>query len=68
MPRTFAILDYPNEFQGDPGTAYVETRQQGIYYERPEQVTDFRRVFERLQVQAEKPAKSPALISKAKDT
>ena len=65
---TFAILDYPNEFEGDPGTAYVETRQQGIYYERPEQVTDFRRVFERLQVQAEKPAKSPALISKAKDT
>ncbi|TKG61575.1 helix-turn-helix domain-containing protein [Prauserella endophytica] len=67
---TFTILDYPPDFEGDPGTVYVETRQQGIYYERPEQVTDYRRVFERLQVQAEKPEKSPALISKAqtKDT
>lgn len=66
---TFTILDYPKDFEGDPGTAYVETRQQGLYYEQPGQVTDFRRVFERLQVQAEKPEKTAALISKAaKDT
>jgi hypothetical protein len=62
---TFAILDYPRDFEGDFGTAYVETRQQGIYYESPDQVTDFRRVFERLQVQAEKPEKTASLISKA---
>lgn len=65
---TFAIIDYPAEFEGDPGTAYVENRPQGIYYDKPEQVTDFRRIFERLQVQAEKPEKTPALISKVRDT
>ena len=31
----FTILDYPAEFEGDPGTVYVETRVRGIYYETP---------------------------------
>ena len=30
---TFMILDYPAEFAPDPGTVYVQTRQQGIYYD-----------------------------------
>ena len=61
---TFTILDYPAEFESDPGTVYVETRLQGIYYEAPQQVTEFRRVFERLQMQALRPKESPAAISK----
>lgn len=66
---TFALLDYPTEFVGASGTAYVESRQQGIYYDPPDQVEDFRRIFERLQVQAEKPERTPELISiAAKDT
>lgn len=62
---TFTILDYPAEFTGDPGTAYVETRQQGLYYEQPQQVTDYRRVFERLQVQALRPEHTHAMITTA---
>lgn len=59
----FTILDYPPEFEGDPGTAYVETRVQGIYYEAPQQVTEYRRVFERLQMQALRPDGSPAALT-----
>ena len=62
---TFMILDYPAEFAPDPGTVYVQTRQQGIYYEQPAQVADYRNVFERLQVQAERPEASPVLIRQA---
>jgi transcriptional regulator with XRE-family HTH domain len=61
---TFTLLDYGPEFVGDPGTVYIETRVQGIYYEDSAQVTDYRRVFERLQVQAERPAASLELIKK----
>jgi len=62
---TFTILDYGQDFVGDPGTAYVETRVQGLYYEDPAQVTEYRRVFERLQVQAERPEDSLAMIKQA---
>ena len=62
---TFTILEYPPEFGGDPGTAYVETRQQGVYYEQPAQVIDYRRVFERLQMQAERADRSRDLIAEA---
>lgn len=63
---SFKILDYPPDFEGDPGTAYVDTLPQGIYYELPEQVQHYRRVFERLQVQANKPENTETSISKAK--
>lgn len=65
---TFVILDYPtDDFESDPGTAYVETLEGGIYYETSEAVRKYRRVFERLQVQAEKPRESAELIRKARD-
>jgi transcriptional regulator with XRE-family HTH domain len=63
----FAILDYPAEFEGDPGTVYVETRIRGIYYENPAEVTDFRRVFERLQTQALRPDESREALAKIKE-
>lgn len=62
---TFSILDYPSEFEGHPGTAYVDTLPRGLYYEGSD-VTKYRRVFESLQVQAEKPSKTLELISKTK--
>lgn len=62
----FAILDYPAEFEGDPGTVYVETRVRGIYHEDPAEVTDFRRVFERLQLQALRPDESREALAKIK--
>ncbi|MGB3438021.1 MAG: Scr1 family TA system antitoxin-like transcriptional regulator [Actinophytocola sp.] len=63
---TFTILDYPAEFEGDPGTVYVETRVRGMYYEHPAEVTDFRRVFERLQMQALRPGESREALVKIK--
>ncbi|WP_245574200.1 helix-turn-helix domain-containing protein [Amycolatopsis nigrescens] len=59
---TFTIFDYPSEFVGDPGTVYIETRTGGEYYERPDQVRDFRNAFERLQGQAENPDRSRDFI------
>lgn len=63
---TFTILDYPTEFEGDPGTVYVETRVRGIYYEDPPQVIDYRRVFERLQMQALRPDEAREAFAKIK--
>ncbi|WP_078561308.1 helix-turn-helix transcriptional regulator [Streptomyces sp. AA4] len=63
---TFAILDYPDEFEGDPGTAYVDTLPRGLYYERPDEVDRYRRVFQRLTEQAEDPDRTLELISTAK--
>lgn len=65
---TFTILDYPEEFEGDPGTVYVETRVRGIYYEDPPQVTEYRRAFERLQMLALRPDESRETLSKIKIT
>lgn len=62
---SFSVLDYPPEFEGHPGTAYVDTLPRGLYYEAAD-VTKYRRVFESLQVQAEKPEKTLELIGKAK--
>lgn len=64
LDSAFAILDYPAEFEGDPGTVYVQTRVRGIYYEDPAEVTDYRRVFERLQMQALRPDESRTALAK----
>ncbi|MFI5614992.1 DUF5753 domain-containing protein [Amycolatopsis sp. NPDC051903] len=39
---TFSILTYPDEFLDDPGTVYVENRENGIYYENEDQVNGFK--------------------------
>ncbi|MFD2415938.1 helix-turn-helix domain-containing protein [Amycolatopsis pigmentata] len=58
----FTILDYPTEFVGDPGTVCIENRRQVLYYESMESLNDFRRTFERLQIQAEHPDRSREMI------
>ncbi|GAA4538309.1 helix-turn-helix domain-containing protein [Amycolatopsis samaneae] len=65
----FTIMDFPAEFIGDPGTVYVENRRQFLYYETPEAVREFRNIFERLQMQAEKPELSLEFVKElAKET
>ncbi|MBE1467125.1 transcriptional regulator with XRE-family HTH domain [Kibdelosporangium phytohabitans] len=59
---TFTIFDYPPEFIGDTGTVYIEGRHQPSYYESPEEVRDYRNIFERLQIQAHKPDQSREFI------
>jgi hypothetical protein len=53
------------EFEGDPGTAYVETRRRGIYRELPDGVRDYREAFNRLQLQALHPEETPGAIAQA---
>ncbi|OLF11588.1 DNA-binding protein [Actinophytocola xinjiangensis] len=64
MDGAFAILDYPAAFTGDPGTVYVQTRLRGIYYENMAEVTDYRRVFERLQMLALRPDESREALAR----
>lgn len=54
----FWVLDFPPEFIGDPGVVYVENRRQGLYYESPDALRDFRTVFEYMQAKAENPSRS----------
>ncbi|WP_410597848.1 helix-turn-helix domain-containing protein [Amycolatopsis sp. lyj-23] len=61
---TFTILDYPDEFAPDPGTAYVETRRRGIYYELPEDVRDYRDALDQLKLAATRPEDTAAEISR----
>ncbi len=62
---TFAILSFPPDLVGDPGVTYVETRIQPIYYEEPQEITVYRDVLTRLQVQALTPDESRSFIQHA---
>ncbi|MBV9846332.1 MAG: hypothetical protein JOZ47_14860 [Kutzneria sp.] len=65
---TFTVLDYPEDFAPDPGTAYVEDRLQGHYDERPTEVADYRDAHKRLRTQALDPQPTVEAISRvAKD-
>lgn len=59
---SFQILSFPPDFVGDPGVAYVETRIQPIYYEKSEEIAEYRDVLTRLQVQALTPQASQAAV------
>jgi len=62
---SFQILSFPPELVNDPGVAYVETRMQAIYYEKAEEITEYRDVLTRLQVQALTPDESRSVIEHA---
>lgn len=60
---TFTIMDYPEEFEGDPGSVYVETRIRGSFYEEPGEITIYRDALARLQAEsALKPEESITFI------
>ncbi|MBN9748612.1 DNA-binding protein [Amycolatopsis sp. A1MSW2902] len=64
---TFTILDYPEEFVGDPGTVYAELRPEGRYFEEPSQVEDYRNAFRSLYEQADAPECTPDYLKAAKE-
>jgi transcriptional regulator with XRE-family HTH domain len=65
---TFTILSAPPELENYPGCAFVEDRIKGHYYEEQEQLTTYRNVLTRLQVQAIKPEDTPDYLQQlAKD-
>lgn len=59
---TFTILSFPAELEHDPGAVYVQTRLNGYYYEKPDEIIVYREAMTRLQVQAITPERSPAFI------
>lgn len=59
---TFTIMSFPPDLVGDPGVTYVETRIQPIYYEKPEEVAEYRDVLTRVRVQALTPDESRSVI------
>ncbi|MDQ3404635.1 MAG: helix-turn-helix transcriptional regulator [Actinomycetota bacterium] len=59
---TFTLLSFPPELENDHGVVFAETKVQGYYYEEREQIMRYRTTLARLQVQAAKPADSPAFI------
>jgi transcriptional regulator with XRE-family HTH domain len=59
----FSVLDFPTEFENDPGVVYVETRVRGIFYEELDDIRVYRKVFDLLRVDALRPKGSIAWIS-----
>ncbi|WP_344733793.1 DUF5753 domain-containing protein, partial [Spinactinospora alkalitolerans] len=58
---SFVILDFPDEL--DPSVVYLEARADGLYLEKPEQVEDYKKVFNSLQMTAMSEADSIDLMS-----
>jgi transcriptional regulator with XRE-family HTH domain len=63
---SFQLLQFPPEFVGDPGVAYLELLTEGRYYEDPEEVAAYARAFTRLQVAAAAPQDSQAILLRAR--
>ncbi|WP_329050005.1 helix-turn-helix domain-containing protein [Amycolatopsis sp. NBC_01488] len=60
---TFTIMDYPAEFEDDPGTVWIESRIRGTFIEEPAEISIYRDDLTRLQAhKALKPEQSIALI------
>ncbi|MEV6829318.1 helix-turn-helix transcriptional regulator [Amycolatopsis sp. NPDC051102] len=59
----FTIMDYPAEFDDDPGTVWFESRIRGTFVEDPAEIAIYRDDLTRIQVnKALKPEQSIALI------
>lgn len=59
---TFTFLAFPPEFEGDPGTVYVDTRVRGYYHETHADIAAYRSALRHLQASACRPQETPALI------
>ncbi|MGH3873608.1 MAG: helix-turn-helix domain-containing protein [Pseudonocardiaceae bacterium] len=64
LDGTFTVLDFPLELLGDPGTVYVQTRLKGVYYEKPAEIDEYRRMLTRLQAEALTPAESSLVMAR----
>lgn len=59
---TFTFLAFPPEFEGDPGTVYVDTLARGYYHETSADIAAYRSALRHLQTSACRPQETPALI------
>ncbi|QKW32499.1 helix-turn-helix domain-containing protein (plasmid) [Nocardiopsis flavescens] len=61
----FVILDFPDEM--DAPIVYLESRTEGLFLEEPEEVSEYRLVFDHLQVTAQSHAESIGTMKKIYD-
>lgn len=57
---SFTIMSFPNEF---PGVVYVQTRIEGIYYEEPAEINQYRLSINRLGAQAASLEDTPSVLT-----
>lgn len=60
---TFSVMGFGPELVGDPGVAYTETRINGTYHENAAAILRYRDTWSRLQLLAEKPDRSRAILA-----
>jgi hypothetical protein len=58
---SFTIMSFPNEF---PGVVYVQTRIEGIYYEEPAEINQYRLSINRLGTQAASLEDTPSVLTR----
>ena len=61
MESTFNLLEFPNP---EPSVVYVEGLAGWIYFDRPEDISRYKRIFDHLQAIALSPAESIALVAR----
>ncbi|WP_210770408.1 helix-turn-helix domain-containing protein [Qaidamihabitans albus] len=61
----FSLMDMPAELDGHPGAACLESAVDWLCYERPDELRQFRRYWERLREQALPPERTPELLQRA---
>lgn len=61
----FVILDFPDEM--DSPIVYLESRTEGLFLEEPEEISEYRLVFDHLQVTAQSHADSIRTMKKIHD-
>lgn len=66
MGGPFVLLDFPNP--ADRPIVYLETRHDGLYLEKPEEIGDYRDVLDHLKGTALSPTESLAFLSSLTDT
>ncbi|MDQ3403989.1 MAG: helix-turn-helix domain-containing protein [Actinomycetota bacterium] len=62
---TFTVLTFPPEMVDDPGLVYVELLTGGKYFEKPAEVSEYRRALTRLRALAANPQASRGIIRQA---
>lgn len=60
---SFTIMSFPDEFGKDPGVVYAQTRIEGIYYEEPAEINQYRLSINRLGTQAASLEDTPSVIT-----
>jgi uncharacterized protein DUF5753 len=67
MDGSFVLLSFPHE--SDPDTVYVTIATGGVFQEKPDEISRYAAIFDRLQQAALSPEDSAALINRmAKET